>query len=71
MPKLSYWTKVKLQFYKRCTMSYHHQYHHPTQCIPLIKKLWTGFGEGKTAVTHTHKGDRGQGSPPARENKET
>ena len=30
------------------------------------KKLWTGFGEGRTATTHTHKGERGQMSPPAR-----
>ena len=34
------------------------------------KKLWTGSGEGKTAATHTHKGERGQRSPPARERNE-
>ena len=44
----------------------HH--HHPTQCIPLIEKLWIGSGEGRTVAIHTHKGECDQRSPPAREN---
>ena len=44
-----------------------HHHRHPTQCIPLIERLWTGSGEGRTAATHTHKGERGQRSPPTRE----
>ena len=49
-----------------CIFKYNH-HHHPTQCIPLIEKLWTGSEEGRTAATHTHKGVRDQRSPPARE----
>ena len=40
-----------------------HHHHHPIQCIPLIEKLWTGSGEGRTTATHTHKGERDQRSP--------
>ena len=46
-------------------MSSHH--HHPTQCIPLIEKLWTGSGEERTAATHIHNGERDQRSSPAQE----
>ena len=46
---------------------HHHYHHHPTQYISHIKKLWTGFGEGKTAATHTHRKERDQRSSPARE----
>ena len=34
---------------------------------PAHRKLWTGSGEGRTTATHTHKDERGQRSPPARE----
>ena len=34
---------------------------------PTYRKLRSGFEEGKTATTHTHKGERGQRSPPTRE----
>ena len=40
--------------------SKHYHHHHPTRCIPLIKKLWTRSGEGRTTTTHTHKGERDQ-----------
>ena len=43
----------------------HH--YHLTQYIPLIEKLWTGYREGRTATTHTYKGERDQRSPPTRE----
>ena len=33
---------------------------------PAHRKLRPGSGEGKTAATHTHKGERGQRSPPTR-----
>ena len=32
-------------------------YHHPTKYIPLIEKLWTGPRKGRTAATHTYKGE--------------
>ena len=42
-----------------------------TYCIVyvliIVIILWAGFGEGRTAITHTHKGECGQRSPPARE----
>ena len=51
--------------YDQYQISYLHHYHHPIQCIPLKEKLRTRSREGKTAATHTHKGERGQRSPPA------
>ena len=51
--------------YLKDNTSCHH--HHPTQCIPLIEKLWTGSREGRTEASHTHKGERIQRSPSARE----
>ena len=46
-------------------------HHHHTQCIPLIEKLWIGSGEGQTTATNTHKGERDQRIPPARDDKVT
>ena len=32
-----------------------------------LEKLWTESEEGRAEATHTHKGERGQRSPPTRE----
>ena len=41
-------------------MSYRRHHHHHTQCIPPIRVLWSGSGEGRYVASHTYKGRRSQ-----------